>query len=86
MKNDWWKWLGKTVFPKLVEGGMSTYIDHLRGQFQEGLVDAEFLEGIASLLEEGAKTIRQMYGATGDRFMDAVRQKAKVQEVKGAEE
>lgn len=77
-RDSWWMWLGKTAFPELVKHGMGAYIDHLGNQFQQGLVDADFLEEVACLLEEGAKTIRQMYGATGDSFMDAVRQKAKV--------
>jgi len=61
------------------------FVDNLRNQFQSGVVDAQYLEDIATLLEETAKTIRQIYGGTGDKLMDAVRQKAKI-EVKDEKE
>jgi len=80
-EKPWWWRLGKGVIPGLLRGGMGAYIDHLRDQFRQGLVDPDFLEGIATLLEEGARAIRQIYGATGDAFMDQVRRKAKIQEV-----
>jgi len=77
--------LVKEFFPDIIKGGLTYYINDLRDKYQAGAVDAEYLETIARLLEEGAKTIRQMYGATGDRFMDEVRRKAKT-EIKEVDE
>jgi len=73
------------VAPDIFKSGLDYFINDLRTKYQVGEVDAEFLEGIATTLEEGVRTIRQIYGATGDRFMDEVRRKAKT-EIKEVDE
>jgi len=88
MSKGMWEWLGRRVIASLTKTGSSVLINDLRNRFESGAVDAEFLEGIARTLEEMAKAIRQIYGAGADRFMDSVRQKARVEvrEVEGGDD
>jgi len=74
-----WNWLGRCLVSELTKTGVNVFLESLRSRFERGVIDAEFLENIAVTLEETAKAIRQIYGAEGDRFMDSVRQKARVE-------
>jgi len=58
--------------------GINNLINDLKRKYLEGKVSPQEIEEIARLLEYGAETLRQIYGATGDQFMNAIRQKAKV--------
>lgn len=71
--------LAKIAVPEVAKAGLGSYIDRLGRDFAEGVIDAEFLEEVARLLEEGAKTIRGMYGGTGDGYLARALSKGKVQ-------
>jgi len=79
MSKSMWEWLGRRIISSLIQTGSNIFIEDLRSRFERGAIDAEFLEGIAVTLEEAARAIRQIYGATGNRLMNSIRQKAKVE-------
>jgi len=79
VSKEMWKWLGRKLIGEITRTGARLFVNDLRDRFQRGLVDAEFLEGVATTLEEAARAVRQIYGGSGDKLMDAIRRRAQVE-------
>jgi len=88
MSKEMWKWLGCKLIGEITKTGAKLFVNDLRDRFQRGVVDAEFLENIAITLEEAARAVRQIYGGSGEKLMDSIRQKARVEvrEVEGGDD